>query len=112
MAFPVPGAGKHSRPGVRIPEDMIAELDARAAAEHRSRDAEVAMALRAYLRTHPHRFSGGSAARPSDKRVRLRLPPEDLARLDELVGAEPAERERHLLAAIRRWVKIGSGRSK
>lgn len=110
VAFPLPGAGKHARPGARIPADLLASLDACALVERRSRDAEAAMALRAYLTAHPRRPPGGPAAKVSDARVRLRLPATDVTRLDALVGSEPAERERHLLAAIRRWVEIGSRR--
>ena len=52
---------------VTVPEDFLAEVDARAAAEHRSRSELVREALRAYLRSGSRR--GDISDRPEVRRA-------------------------------------------
>ncbi len=103
MTFtPRPGAGTSARPHVRLPADLLAALDARAARERRSRDGEAELALRAYLEAHRDRLPEPGALGTSERRTRLRFDADDLVRLDETAGEA---RERHLIEAIRRWVQ-------
>ena len=86
------------RPHVRLSRAILEALNALAATQHRTRDAQIRAALTEYLEapsSNPAPASGADLVE-----LRVRLAPELAVSLDELEG----DREAHLAEAIRRAI--------